>query len=244
MDRRSFIAGTRDVGPILVGVVPFALVAGAAVTDAGLSVLESVGCSVIVFAGAAQLALTQLWGDGAPLFVIIATALVINARFIMYSASIAPVLAPEAGKARPFLGYLLTDQAYAVTIMRGREDGMSPVPYYVGAGFALWATWQAGTLVGALVGAVIPVSWQLDFAVPLVFLSLLVPALKVRADVEVALVSGVTAALLVPVMPLRSGLLVAILCGAAWGAWRAVGETLAHSAVGDGPLTAEEGAAE
>jgi len=222
--QRSFRAGAKEVAPLLVGVVPFALVAGSAVTDVGLGILEAAACSIIVFAGAAQLALTQLWGDGAPLLVVIATALVVNARFVMYSASLAPVISPEAGRARPFLGYLLTDQVYAVTVLKGRENGSRPVPYYLGAGLALWFTWQVGTIAGAMLGAVIPASWQLDFAVPLVFLVLLVPALKVRADVEVAIVSGLAAAALVPVLPLQSGLLVAILCGAAWGAWRAIGE--------------------
>jgi len=88
--KEGFLAGTRDMVPILLGVVPFAMISGIAAVGAGLSMASAMGMSVFIFAGAAQLAAVQLIGIGAAPIVIITTALIINLRFVMYSASIAP----------------------------------------------------------------------------------------------------------------------------------------------------------
>lgn len=206
--------------PILVGVVPFGLVAGAAVRQAGFGLAEAVGMSVIVFAGASQIAATTIFGSGAPLWVALATALVINARMFIYGVSIAPHLSNVPRWARPVLGYMLVDQNYASTMTEGRyRDDVDVVWYYAGGGAALWTVWQASSIAGALAGPFIPASWGLEFAVPLVFLAMLAPAVKDRTSLAVALVTGVAAAVLVPVLPLQSGLIVAILTGMFVGAW-------------------------
>jgi 4-azaleucine resistance transporter AzlC len=219
--RESLIAGARSVAPIIIGIVPFGLVAGAAVTAAGLGLAEAVGMSLLVNAGASQIAATALFSEGAPLLVTVGTALVINARMFIYSTSIAPVLAPEAGRWRALLGHPLVDQSYAVTMTEGRDrDDISLVPFYVGSWLVLAIVWQISNIAGALAGAFVPTSWSLDFAVPLVFLAMLVPALKFRADIEAAVATGIAAAILVPVLPVQTGLIVAIIIGMAWGAAR------------------------
>ncbi|PKQ15003.1 MAG: branched-chain amino acid ABC transporter permease [Actinobacteria bacterium HGW-Actinobacteria-7] len=218
--RYSFITGAKGVAPILIGVAPFGLVAGAAIRHAGFGLAESTGMSVIVFAGASQIAATTLFGSGAPLWVALCTALIINARMFIYSVSIAPVLAEAPAWARPILGYMLVDQNYAATMTDGRDhDDVDIVWYYVGGGVALWVVWQICSVAGALLGPFIPMSWGLDFAVPLVFLAMLAPAMKDKTAVGVAVVTGVAAAVLVPLLPLQSGLIVAILGGMGFGAW-------------------------
>lgn len=207
--------------PILVGVAPFGLVAGAAVIHAGQGIAESIGMSVLVFAGASQIVATTIFGDHAPLWVALLTALIVNSRMFIYSTSIAPLLSDAPGWQRPFLGYMLVDQNYAsvMTQARFRED-IDVVPYYVGAWAALASVWQLTSLAGALLGNVIPAAWGLDFAVPLVFLAMLAPSLSNRTAVGVAVVTGVAAAVLVPLLPMQSGLVVALLGGMAYGAWR------------------------
>ena len=97
----SLKAGAKDVAPILIGIVPFGLVAGAAVIQAGFGVAEAVGQSLLVNAGASQIVATTLFGTGAPLWLALGTALIVNARMFIYSTSIAPVLAERpAGCAR------------------------------------------------------------------------------------------------------------------------------------------------
>jgi len=218
--RHSIIAGAKGVLPILIGVVPFGLVAGAAVIQAGFGLAEAIGMSVIVFAGASQIAATALFGGGAPLWVALGTALVINARMFIYSTSIAPLLAEAPAWLRPILGYMLVDQNYASTMTQGRHrEDVSVIWYYFGGGAALWIVWQISSIAGALLGPFIPASWGLDFAVPLVFLAMLAPAMKDRTAIGVAVVTGIAAAVLVPLLPLQSGLIVAILAGMVFGAW-------------------------
>ena len=120
--RRSFLGGVRAVAPVLVGIVPFGLIAGAAAVRVGLSGLQAVGLSVVVFAGASQLAAIELLGSGARPAVVVATALVINLRMLMYSASIAPYFRETATRWRAGLAYLLTDQAYALAVTRFGAD--------------------------------------------------------------------------------------------------------------------------
>jgi 4-azaleucine resistance transporter AzlC len=213
------IAGARDVAPILLGIVPFGLVAGAAVIQAGFGLAEAVGMSLLVNAGASQIVATTLFREGAPLLVVIGTALVVNARMFIYSTSLAPVLADASPRLRPVLGHMLVDQNYATTMTRGRSrDDVDIVPYYMGSWIALATVWQLSSVAGALLGSFIPPSWQLDFAVPLVFLALLAPTLRSRLSITVALVTGAAAAVLVPVLPMQTGLIAAMLIGMVYGA--------------------------
>lgn len=215
------IAGAQAVAPVIIGIIPFGLVAGAAVTSAGMGLAEAVGMSLLVNAGASQIAATTLFGEGAPLFVVVGTALVINARLFIYSTSIAPVLVPEAGRWRALLGHPLVDQSYAATMTKGQyRDDVRKVPYYVGSWLVLALVWQLSNIAGALGGAFMPTEWSLDFAVPLVFLTMLMPALKFRADVEAAVATAISAAILVPLLPMQTGLIAAIVIGMVWGAVR------------------------
>jgi 4-azaleucine resistance transporter AzlC len=214
-------AGAKDIAPILVGIVPFGLVAGAAVIQAGFGLAEAVGMSVFVNAGASQIVATTLFGSGAPLWLALTTALIVNARMFIYSTSIAPVLSAAPGWERPLLGHMLVDQNYASTMTKGRfREDVDVIPYYVGAWFALAGVWQLSTIAGALIGPLIPPSWGLEFAVPLVFLAMLAPTLKDSTAVSVCVVTAVASAVLVPLLPLQTGLVVAILVGMLYGAWR------------------------
>lgn len=212
-------AGMRDVAPILLGIVPFGLVAGSAVINAGFSLLEAIGMSLLVNAGASQIAATALFAEGAPLFVILGTALVVNARMFIYSVSIAPTLESASARLRPLLGHMLVDQNYAMTMTRGRSrDDVDIIPYYIGSWIALAGVWQLSSIAGALAGPFIPVEWGLDFAVPLVFLTMLAPALRNSGAIGVAVVTALSAAILVPILPMQTGLIAAILAGMTWGA--------------------------
>ncbi|GAB3696766.1 AzlC family ABC transporter permease [Halorubrum pallidum] len=209
----DLLAGVRDVSPLMLGIVPFALVAGIAAVDAGLGLAEAMGMSVIVFAGASQLAALDLIGSGAPLAVVIGTAVVINLRMVMYSASIAPHFARYARRTRAFLAYLLTDQAYALSVAEfGENDERSRSRYYLGAAASLWVVWQIGTIVGVVVGAGVPDAWGLTFAVPLVFLALLVPAMKDRPTTAAGAAGGAVAVVAAG-LPLNLGLLAGAVTG-------------------------------
>lgn len=216
MSRRAdFLAGVRTVAPVVVGIVPFGLVAGAAAVAAGLTPWQAVGLSTVVFAGASQLAAIDLLGDGAPLAVVVATVLVVNLRMVMYSASIAPYFRAVPARLKAPMAYLLTDQAYALSLARFLDDGdrgVSRPAYYLGAALPLWVVWQICTVAGVLVGANVPGWLPLDFALPLTFLALLVPTIQDRATAAAALVGGGVATLGAGI-PFELGLMVGALGG-------------------------------
>jgi predicted branched-subunit amino acid permease len=219
MIRSQFAAGVRAVTPILIGVFPFGVIAGLSAIDSGLSTLQEVGLSTIVFAGAAQLAAIELLSEDAAVPVIIATMLVVNSRMVMYSAALAPHFkelqpAPKVGAS-----YLLTDQAFAVSILHYEDDRLSladKLSYYLGAGIGLWGMWQASTLTGAVVGTELPDGLSLDFAIPLVFIALLVPALRDSPAVMAAVVAAFVAVVAAP-LPYNTALWLAAIGGIAAG---------------------------
>lgn len=195
-DRRGAVrAGVVAAAPMLLGIVPFGLVAGAAPIAAGLDVSEAIGLSVLVFAGASQLAITEILADGGGVAIAVVTALTINLRMLLYSASLAPVLAHEPLRKRLAAAYFLVDQAYALSIVRwtGADDRRLRLPFYFAVGGLLGTSWVTSTLVGALVGSSVPDEIPLDFAIPLVFLVLLVPVLEKRPSLLAAAVGGVAA---------------------------------------------------
>jgi len=213
--------GIRDALPLLLGIVPFALVAGVAGVEAGLSPLQTVGLSVVVFAGASQLAAIDLLGRDAALGVVVLTVVVVNLRMLMYSASIAPYFRELSARVRAGCAYVLTDQAYALALARyaGDRDRGSTTRrpyYYLGVGLTLWVVWQAGTVVGVVFGAAVPDSWRLGFAVPLVFLALLVPAVSDAPSLGAAVVAAAVAVLGAG-LPFNAGLIVGAVVGVATG---------------------------
>lgn len=217
MDRSDLRSGIRDGSPLLPGVVPFGVVVGIASVDAGLHLGEAVAMSVVVFAGASQLAVLDLLGSDAPLAIVLLTGTVINLRMLMYSASIAPYLKELSGRLKATLAYVLTDQAYALSIVRYRsERSVDRVAYYLGVAVTLWVAWQIATVAGFLLGAGIPEAWGLDFAVPLVFLAVLVPAIEDWPGVVAALVGG-SVAVVAAGLPLNLGLLVGAVAGIVGG---------------------------
>jgi predicted branched-subunit amino acid permease len=209
--------------PILLGIAPFGLVVGVAAVEAGLTPLQTVATSVVIFAGASQLAAIDLFGRDAAPAVVVLTAAVINVRMVMYSASIAPRFRAYPRRLRPLCSYLLTDQAYALTVA---PEERPSVYTYLGIAGSLWAVWQVATVAGIALGRGIPPSWGLTFAVPLVFLALLVPAVTDRPRLVAALVGG-TVAVLGGGLPFNLGLVAGALAGVVSG-------LVAERALGDG----------
>ncbi len=209
-----FWSGVREEVPLLVGVFPFGMIYGALALKAGLGLAASQMMSSIVFAGSSQFIAAQLIHDAAPSLVIVLTIAVVNLRHMLYSASIAPYLEKLSIRWKVLLSYLLTDEAYAPTALKFEREGASPLGHWFlfGAGLALWSTWQVSTGLGIFLGAVIPPAWPLDFALPLTFIALVMPALRSRPAIAAALSAGLVA-LLAYSLPYKLGLILAALTG-------------------------------
>ena len=146
--------------------------------------------------------------------VILLTIAVVNLRHMLYSASLAPYLKHLPLKWKALLSYLLTDEAYAPTVLEYERTGIKPFShfYLLGAGLALWTTWQISTAFGIFLGAAIPDSWQLDFALALTFIAMVVPALKNRPMLAASVSAGAVALIAYP-LPFKLGLILAALTG-------------------------------
>ncbi len=207
-------AGARGIAPILLGVMPFATIAGIASVEAGLSPGQALALSVGMFAGAAHLAVVQLISLKAALPVIFLTAVIINLRFVMYSASLSPHFRAVATRWKALIAYLLTDQAYAISITRFTVSPQMPhkLWFYMGVAVPMWAAWTGAFTAGVFLGAQVPASWSLDFAVPLTFMALVVPAVKGRAAIAAASAAAVVVVLAAR-LPFNLSLITAALVG-------------------------------
>ena len=220
----EFLAGCRDEAPLQLGVVPFGMLYGIGAVQAGMPVWLAQLASAVVFAGAAQLVIVQMLAVGAGALPIGLTSGLLNLRHMLYSMSIAEHVRHLPRRWRLLLAYLLTDEAYAVAILRYQ---VTPPPddrpdlrhwYFLGCGFTLWLTWQLSTAAGLLFGASVPAGWDIDFAVPLTFIALLAMLMKERAGQAAALVAAL-AALAFAALPYKLGLVVAIVLGLVAGVW-------------------------
>jgi branched chain amino acid efflux pump len=217
-DRPLFAAGSRAAIPLLFGVAPFGLITGVAMVASGIPPLAAVSMSLVVFAGASMLAATQLLAGGAPVALVVLTAFFVNLRFMMYSASMRQHVAGLPLRWRLLLAGLVADNPYAVSIVRFTEhpEMRGKLWYYLGVALPVWLAWQLAVLAGAVLGAGLPASWQLDFAAPLAFIALSVPLLRDRGMIAAALAAGVTV-VLGHGLPMRLGLMLAALAGIAAG---------------------------
>lgn len=216
----EFWLGVREELPILLGVIPFGMIYGILALSAGLSPLDAQAMSSVVFAGSAQFMTAKLVSALTPAIVVILTGFIINLRHALYSASMAPYLKHLPLKWKAALAYLLTDEAYFVSILHFQREGESAHKHWhlLGSGLALWSSWQVSTAVGIFLGAQIPSAWGLDFALPLTFIALVVPGLKDRSAVVTAVVASL-AALLLFNLPFKLGLIASAFIAIAIGMW-------------------------
>ncbi|WP_298839341.1 AzlC family ABC transporter permease [uncultured Roseobacter sp.] len=216
-----FRKGLRDGAPFVLVVGPFAVLFGVLATEAGLNVLEILAFSVVVIAGAAQFTALQLMTENAPTVVVLASALAVNLRMAMYSASLTPWLGAAPLWQRALIAYFTLDQSYACAIGRYEaEPHMSlreRIGYFAGAVLPVVPTWYGCTVAGALLGSRIPESMALDFALPITFLALVAPMLRTPAHMIAAFVS-IVVSLLAAGVPWSLGLIIAAVCGMMAGA--------------------------
>lgn len=210
--RPAFLRGTKAGAPFLFVVGPFALLFGVLAAEAGLSVFEALTFSFVVVAGAAQFTALQLMSENAPTVIVLVSALAVNLRMAMYSASLTPYIGEAPMWQRALAAYFIQDQAYACCIVEYETRPQLSVPermsFYVGSLIPVIPAWYGLTVVGAAIGQQVPDSWALDFALPIAFIAMLAPMLRTAAHVVAAFVS-VVVSLLAAGMPYSLGLLIA-----------------------------------
>jgi 4-azaleucine resistance transporter AzlC len=212
--RNEFFSGIKAVLPLMIGVIPFGMIYGILAVSVGVPANVAQAMSAIIFAGSSQFVSAQLFGLGVPAVINIFTVWVINLRHGLYSGSIAPYLQKLPTRWKWLLAYLLTDEAYAVSIIHYQQEGGNRNKhwFFLGSGLTLWTIWQLSTAAGIFLGASVPTSWSLDFTLALTLIALVVPGIKDRASLGAALSAGLVAVVLFN-LPLKLGLLAASLIG-------------------------------
>lgn len=217
----AFWRGMRDGAPFIIVIVPFGLLFGVVAREAGWDMAQILGMSVLVIAGASQFTALQLMEENAPVLIVILTAVAVNLRHAMYSASLAAHVGGASLWRRAAISYLLVDQTYGTAINRYSLEPAMPtsekVAYFFGVAAGICPMWYVFSVVGALGGSAIPAGLALDFAVPITFIALFAPALRSLPHLAAAFVS-VVVALALAGLPYSGGLLVAALAAMFAGA--------------------------
>lgn len=210
--KTEFWRGVRVGAPFVLAITPFAIVFGVLGNDSGLTTSQTMAFSVIVIAGAAQFAAVQLMNDGAPFIAVVLTALAVNLRMAMYSASLVPHLGSLPLWQRAILSYFLVDQNFSLSLIRFEDEPDIPqrdrLAYFIGLTMPVVPLWYLGTYFGIVAGRGIPPEVSLDIFVPVAFLAMVAIMLRSWAHAAAAVTSFVLA-LLLRDLPFRSGLLVA-----------------------------------
>jgi 4-azaleucine resistance transporter AzlC len=217
----AFGRGVVAAMPLQLATLPFGLIFGAIAVQAGLDLVQTMGMTMIVVAGAAQLAAIAQMTDHAPALLAIMVGAVVNARMAMYSASIAPWWPGASLGTRAFAAFLLHDHAYAMAMRRyadrPRESTPDRIGFFLGVGVITVVVWVAGALAGALIGGRLPPEWGLEFAAPVSFIALFAPLLRDPAHVAAAMTAALGALVLAP-LPMGLGLMAGAAGGIAAGA--------------------------
>ncbi len=211
-DRAVVKQAIADALPLYVPAIPFALIIGLAVVDSGMNHFVGWSSAWLIFGGAAQLTVISLLGAGTALIAAITAGLVVNARHVMYSAAVAPAFQGQPRWMQWIGPYVLIDQLFALSSLRLDNDPKTFRTYYLAAGATFWTLWQTSVAAGLFIGPVIPDSWSLEFAVPILFIGLIVIGVD-RFPKLVAALAGAGVTYLFAGLPNRAGLLVGAAVG-------------------------------
>jgi predicted branched-subunit amino acid permease len=216
----AFKEAARDMLPLAAGISAWGLMTGVAMVKSGMSVFEALAMTFLVYAGSSQLASIPLIIAGAPAWVILATAFCVNLRFVVFSLHLRPYMMHMPRWRRLVNGYLTADMSYAMFTRRFPAPGATPQQwreeeaFLSGNYFVTWTSWMGASVVGILLGNLIPTSWGLGFAGVLCLVGILCSLANTPLRRLSAVVAG-AAAVAAYAMPLKLNVVIAILVAVA-----------------------------
>jgi len=217
--RSQFWRGFLSLMPLWTGAIPVGVAYAVAAHDAGLSPVQTQLMSLTVFSAAAQFSAVSLFAHHTPIVVMVVTAITLNLQLFLFGLTAARDSRPTMRR-RFLTAYFLTDGAFAIAVGRG---GRIRIPVLLGAGVSMFSAWNAGTLIGAAAGAILPdlSRFGVDFVAPLTFLAVLVPLLRSKPALLTLLVAATTTLILTRVTTTGVAVLGAGLTGSVSGSWSA-----------------------
>lgn len=210
-ERAALLEGGRALLRYSFGLIAWGLVTGVAITKSCLSTKQAIGMTLIVYGGSAQLAALPLMAEGAPLWLVLSTAAVVNLRFVIFSAGIQPFFGHLRLVPRMLLGYLNGDLTYLLFTAKYPRPSTDRtcLAYFVGLCSMNWLGWQIGSLMGIALAAWIPDAWGLGFAGTLVLIAVVVPMLTHRSS-ALAAAAAAGVAIAAVSLPLRLNIALAV----------------------------------
>ena len=205
--------GIIDVSPLMIPVVPFGIIYGVIGMDLGIGPYMTLGLSIIIFGGASQIVLLQLFSGGASSLVILSSIGAVNSRHILYGAVLSEHLSDLRLFWKIILSYVMTDQAFAVSNDHFKKNNKDNNQHYhlLGSGFTCWTIWQISTILGIVLGSIVPEELGLSFTISLTFLALLISDFRKFKNIIVMLVSGLVATIGYNTIPFKAYIIVAAL---------------------------------
>jgi 4-azaleucine resistance transporter AzlC len=217
---QAFLYGVRDTLPMILGDMGFSVIFGALGISAGLSPMAVMGLSLFVFAGSSQFIGVQMYGQGIGIPLIIATTLIVNLRHLLYGASLGPYVKHLPQRWLIPLGFLLTDECYAMVLPQYQNNRPHPHWYQLGCTLSMYSTSQVLTLVGVIAGTQLEglATSGLDFVMIATFIGIVVPLIITHPMLVCAIVAALAALVTYPI-PNKIGLLIAAIAGILAGLW-------------------------
>jgi len=210
---KTLTQGIIDVSPLMIPVVPFGIIYGVIGMELGIGPYMTLGLSIIIFGGASQIVLLQLFSGGASSLIILSSVGAVNSRHLLYGAVLSEHLSTLKLNWKIILSYVMVDQAFAVsnTYLKNNKDNKNKHYHLLGAGFTCWTIWQISTIIGIALGPVVPDELGLNFTISLTFLALLISDFRKFKNIIVMLVSGIIATIGYNIIPFKAYIIVAAL---------------------------------
>ena len=208
---KTLSRGIIDVSPLMIPVFPFGIIYGVIGMDLGIGPYMTLGLSIIIFGGASQIVLLQLFSGGASSLVILSSVGAVNSRHLLYGAVLSEHLSSLKITWKIILSYVMVDQAFAVSNTYFNKNKRNQNKHYhlLGAGFTCWTIWQVSTILGIVLGSVVPEELGLSFTISLTFLALLINDLRKFKNIIVMLTSGIVATVGFSIIPFQAYIIVA-----------------------------------
>ena len=210
---KTLSRGIIDVSPLMIPVVPFGIIYGVIGMELGIGAYMTLGLSIIIFGGASQIVLLQLFSGGASSLVILSSVAAVNSRHLLYGAVLSEHLSTMKLRWKIILSYVMVDQAFAVSNSYFKKNKKNQNRHYhlLGAGFTCWVIWQISTIFGIVLGSVVPEELGLSFTISLTFLALLINDFRKLKNIIVMLVSGIVATVGFNLIPFKAYIIVSAL---------------------------------
>ena len=210
---KTLAKGIIDVSPLMIPVFPFGIIYGVIGMELGIGPYMTLGLSIIIFGGASQIVLLQLYSGGASSLVILSSVGAVNSRHLLYGAVLSEHLSTLKLTWKIILSYVMVDQAFAVsnTYFKNNRKNKNKHFHLLGAGFTCWTIWQVSTILGIVLGSVVPEELGLSFTISLTFLALLINDFRKFKNIIVMSVSGIVATIGFNSIPFKAYIIVAAL---------------------------------